>query len=242
MPEAAFDLVIFDCDGVLVDSEMLSAGVLMALMAECGLPITPEMFRADFLGRSFASAAAQAERRFGRPLPDGFQQTYRERLMRQMRADLKPMAGVMALLPKLSCRFCLATSSSPERLAVTLGVTGLAPHFEGLSFTASEVERGKPAPDLFLYAARRMGAEARRSLVIEDSEMGLRAGHAAGMAVWHFSGGAHIQAGYRLPDDLVAQRAVASMAELGAALAELGLCRGGAGGLSSGLSEDGPRK
>ena len=182
-PMPAFDLVIFDCDGVLVDSEMLSAGVLMAQMAECGLPITAEIFRSDFLGRSFAAAAAQAERRFGRPLPDGFQQTYRERLLRQMRAELKPMAGVMELLRSLSCRYCLATSSSPERLAVTLSVTGLAPFFAGVSFTASEVERGKPAPDLFLHAARRMGAEAQRSLVIEDSEMGLRAGHAAGIRV-----------------------------------------------------------
>lgn len=238
-PMPAFDLVIFDCDGVLVDSEMLSAGVLMALMSEHGLPITPEIFRVDFLGRSFASAAAQAERRFGRPLPDGFQQTYRQRLMRRMRADLKPMAGVMELLPKISCRYCLATSSSPERLAVTLGVTGLAPYFAGLSFTAAEVARGKPAPDLFLHAARLMGAEARRSLVIEDSEMGVRSGHAAGMEVWHFAGGSHVQAGYRLPDDVVPHRVVAGMADLGAALAERGLCRGGAGRLSSGLSEDG---
>ncbi|MFM8746999.1 MAG: HAD family hydrolase [Aestuariivirga sp.] len=238
-PMPAFDLVIFDCDGVLVDSEMLSAGVLMALMAEHGLPITPEIFRADFLGRSFANAAAQVERRYGRPLPDGFQQTYRERLLRQMRAELKPMAGVTELLRTLSCRYCLATSSSPERLAVTLGVTGLAPFFTGLSFTASEVERGKPAPDLFLHAARRMGVAASRSVVIEDSEMGLRGAFAAGMTAWHFAGGAHVAAGYRLPEDVVPHRAVASMAGLGEALAELGLCRNGAGRLSSGQSEDG---
>ena len=225
-PMPAFDLVIFECDGVLVDSEMLSAGVLSALMAEHGLPITPEIFRADFLGRSFANASAQVERRFGRPLPAGFQQTYRERLMRQMRVELKPMAGVMALLQSLSCSYCLATSSSPERLALTLEVTGLEPFFRGRSFTASEVERGKPAPDLFLHAARRMGSAAERSVVIEDSEMGLRGAFAAGMAAWHFAGGAHIAAGYRLPADVAPHRAVASMADLRGALGQLGLCRG----------------
>lgn len=241
MPAAqAFDLVMFDCDGVLVDSEMLSAAVLSALMAENGLPITPDIFREDFLGRSFANASAQVERRFGRPLPAGFQQTYRERLMRRIRTELKPMAGAVELLSDLSCSCCLATSSSPERLALTLDVTGLAPFFAGRSFTASEVERGKPAPDLFLHAARRMGVAASRSLVIEDSEMGLRGAFAAGMMSWHFAGGAHVAAGYRLPEDVVPHRVVASMAGLREALAELGLCRSGAGRLSSGLAEDGP--
>lgn len=223
MPD--FDLVVFDCDGVLVDSEMLSAGVLMGMMAEVGLPITAEIFRSDFLGRSFASAAQKAEQRFGRPLPEDFQMRYRQRLLDKMAVDLRPMEGVNGVLSSLSGTYCLATSSSPERLQVSLDVTGLLEFFKGRTFTASEVERGKPAPDLFLHAAARMGTLADRTLVIEDSEMGVRAARAAGMAVWHFAGGAHVKAGYRLPGDVAADRTIRSMEELREALSELGLCR-----------------
>lgn len=218
-------LVIFDCDGVLVDSEMLSAGVLMAMMAEEGFPLSEEAFRSDFLGRSFAAAALRVRERFGRPLPDDFEGRYRDRLFARLAADLRPMEGVTEVLAGLAVPFCLATSSSPRRLALSLATTGLAPYFEGRCFTASEVARGKPAPDLFLHAAARMGVEPARCLVIEDSELGVRAGLAAGMEVWHFAGGCHVRAGYALPDDL-APRRVAGMPELGAALRELGLSSG----------------
>ena len=216
--------VIFDCDGVLVDSEMLSAGVLMEMMAEIELPITSEIFRSDFLGRSFAAAALRAEQRFGRPLPADFQTNYRSRLLRRMAADLQPMTGVRALLQRMRAPYCLATSSSPERLAVSLDVTGLAPFFAGMAFTASQVPHGKPAPDLFLFAAERLGVRPQECLVIEDSEMGIRAAQAAGMAAWHFAGGAHIRAGYRLPGGVVPERRVESMDELAARLAEFDLC------------------
>ncbi|MFO1121905.1 MAG: HAD family hydrolase [Hyphomicrobiales bacterium] len=216
--------VIFDCDGVLVDSEMLSAGVLMGMMAEIGLPITPEVFRGDFLGRSFAAAAQRAELRFGRPLPPDFQMRYRARLLARMKEDLRPMQGVRELLARMRASYCLATSSSPERLALSLSVTGLAPYFANRAYTASEVRNGKPAPDLFLHAAEQLGVAAERCLVIEDSEMGVRAAHAAGMRVWHFAGGAHIAAGYRLPEELVPERRVGSMAELTESFSELGLC------------------
>ena len=224
-PGVAPALVIFDCDGVLVDSEMLSAGVLMTMMAEEGLPITEEIFRGDFLGRSFASAARRAGERFGRPLPEGFEARYRARLFARMAETLQPMDGAIALLGAMAAPFCLATGSSPERLAVTLKVTGLARHFAGRCFTASEVANGKPAPDLFLHAALRMGVEPARCLVIEDSETGVRGARAAGMMVWHFSGGAHVRAGYRLPPGVEAHRGIASMAELAAAFRELGLSR-----------------
>jgi HAD superfamily hydrolase (TIGR01509 family) len=224
MPTSRFSLVIFDCDGVLVDSEMLSAGVLMAMMEEVGLPITPEIFRSDFLGRSFAAAAARAEQRFGRALPDDFQLQYRERLLDRMRVELRAMEGVLDMLPDLRVPYCLATSSSPQRLALSLDVARLKGHFAGRAFTASEVRNGKPAPDLFLHAAARMGADPMKCLVLEDSEMGVRAGLAAGMSVWHFAGGAHVKAGYRLPDDLVPERVVAGMKELREAFNEIGLC------------------
>jgi HAD superfamily hydrolase (TIGR01509 family) len=216
-------LVIFDCDGVLVDSEMLSAGTLMAMLAEEGFSITEEAFRSDFLGRSFAAAAERAARRFGRPLPEGFEARYRLALLDRIRRDLKPMPGAASLLATLEAPFCLATSSSPQRLAVTLAATGLQGFFAGRCFTSAEVERGKPAPDLFLHAAHCMGADPARTLVIEDSEMGVRAGLAAGMTVCHFAGGAHVEAGYRLPDDVRPHLTAASMAELGRVLVKFGL-------------------
>jgi HAD superfamily hydrolase (TIGR01509 family) len=216
-------LVIFDCDGVLVDSEMLSAGILMAMMKAEGFPITEESFRSDFLGRSFASAAARAATRFGRALPGDFEARYRGALLARMEADLKPMAGVTALLQGMRVPFCLATSSSPQRLAVSLRVTGLAERFEGRCFTASEVENGKPAPDLFLHAARRMGADPAACLVVEDSELGVSAGLAAGMTVCHFAGGAHMTAGYRLPPGLAPHHAAGSMQDLARLFAKIGL-------------------
>lgn len=217
------DLVIFDCDGVLVDSEMLSAGVLMGMMREEGFPLTEEAFRADFLGRSFAAAALRAKERFGRALPEDFESRYRDRLFAKLEAELKPMAGVAEVLAALEAPFCLATSSSPRRLALSLRAAGLTRFFEGRCFTASEVQKGKPAPDLFLHAAGRMGADPAHCLVIEDSELGVRAGLAAGMAVWHFAGGCHVLAGYRLPAEVVPHRVVAGMPELGAGFRELGL-------------------
>jgi HAD superfamily hydrolase (TIGR01509 family) len=218
-----FDLVIFDCDGVLVDSEMLSANVLMGMMAEEDLPITVEMFRTDFLGRSFANASEQAAKRFGRPLPDDFQERYRSRLLAEMSQSLQAMDGVQHVLRGLQVPFCLATSSSPQRLALSLSVSGLAVHFEGLCTTASEVAHGKPAPDVFLLASKRMQVPASRCLVVEDSEMGVRAARAAGMAVWHFAGGAHIRSGYALPADVPVDRVVANMAELAEAFGATGL-------------------
>lgn len=218
------ELIIFDCDGVLVDSEMLSADVLMALLAEKGMPITHEIFRNDFLGRSFASASKRTEERFGRQLPSGLLEQYQERLLARMAGELQPMAGVHGALDALAVPYCLATSSNPSRLAHSLSVTGLAARFVGKTFTSSEVRNGKPAPDLCLLAAARMGARPESCLVIEDSEMGVRAALAAGMEVWHFAGGAHIKAGYVLPEGLEVARTVADMIELHDVFRTLGLC------------------
>jgi HAD superfamily hydrolase (TIGR01509 family) len=215
--------VIFDCDGVLVDSEVLSATVLKAMMAEIGLPITDEIFRADFLGRSFASAIARAEARFGRRLPEDMQLRYRERLLAEMRGNLRPMPGVRALLGGMIAPCCLATSSSPQRLSTSLAVTDLAPYFAGRCSTASEVQHGKPAPDLLFLAARRMMAEPERCLVIEDSIMGVEAALNAKMQVIRFMGGSHM----RREDSAETPPSIAEatdMAALRAMLGEAGLC------------------
>jgi HAD superfamily hydrolase (TIGR01509 family) len=219
--------IIFDCDGVLVDSEMLSASVLMGMMAEVGLPITAEIFRNDFLGRSFANAASRAALRFGTPLPEDFQLKYRERLLGRMERELCPMPGVAEMLESVAAPYWLATSSSPQRLELSLRVTRLAPYFAGRFSTASEVQHGKPAPDLLLHAASRAGFEPASCLVIEDSEMGILAAQAAGMEVWHFAGGAHVKAGYKLPDDVKPARTVNDMRELAMMLSAAGLGRKG---------------
>jgi HAD superfamily hydrolase (TIGR01509 family) len=218
-------LVIFDCDGVLVDSEMLSASVLMGMMEEVGLPITDEIFRADFLGRSFASAAQKTEERFGRRMPDDFQLRYRSRLLAKMRGSLKRMDGLQDVLDSLAIPFCLATGSSPERLQVTMDEADLHHYFRGRAYTASLVKNGKPAPDLFLHVAAQMGFEPVECLVIEDSEMGIRAARAANMEVWHFAGGAHVKAGYHLPDEVNPGLTVHTMLALGQAFAEIGICK-----------------
>lgn len=217
------ELVIFDCDGVLVDSEVLSASVLMQMMAEVGMPLTPEIFRNDFLGRSFASAAVRATQRFGRPMPEDFAATYRARLLATMAGNLKAMPGVEKVLEAMIVPFCLATGSSPPRLAVSMAESGLGNFFNGRSFTASMVKNGKPAPDLFLHVAAEMKVDPTGCLVIEDSEMGVSAALAANMQVWHFAGGGHIKAGYCLPIDVVPHRVLDSMPALLDAFHKIGI-------------------
>jgi HAD superfamily hydrolase (TIGR01509 family) len=221
----ALKSIIFDCDGVLVDSEMLSASVLMAMMAEIGLPITTQIFRSDFLGRSFANAALRAAQRFGVPLPEDFQLRYRERLLRRMETELRPMPGVAEMLGAVTAPYWLATSSSPQRLALSLRIAGLDGFFGARVSTATEVAHGKPAPDLFLHAAQSAGFEPSTCLVIEDSEMGIRAARAAGMTVWHFAGGSHIRAGYTLPRDIAPDSVISDMSALRIALVAMGLGR-----------------
>jgi HAD superfamily hydrolase (TIGR01509 family) len=186
-----FDLVIFDCDGVLVDSEIISARMLVEELARLGVQIDLDYVARHFLGRSYPTVMAQIRREFGLDLPAAFEDQYRERLLEGFRRELKVMPGVGAVLDALAVPFCVATSSSPRRAEMSLDLAGLRERIGTRLFTASQVARGKPAPDLFLFAAAQMGADPAKTLVIEDSFTGLRAAHAAGMAVWHFVGGSH---------------------------------------------------
>lgn len=197
-----FDLVIFDCDGVLIDSEVISARMLIAELAHYGVSIDLPYVAQHFLGRSYPIVLKQIREEFGVHLPDGFEADYRARLIAAFRKDLRVMPHVRDAINALSVPYCLATSSSPDRLKQSLDVVGLADLFEGRMTTASEVSKGKPAPDLFLLAAQKMGANPVRCLVVEDSLAGIRAGLAAGMTVWRFTGGTHL-AGMDLsvPDD-----------------------------------------
>lgn len=190
------DLVIFDCDGVLIDSEILSARTLIKLLAEHDVEIDDAYVRGAFLGRSFPTVIGIVKDHFGVTLPSDFETDYRHQLLERFETELRPMEGVVEVLSSLQRPFCLATSSSPPRVTRSLHLTGLYPYFSDAIFTASQVRNGKPAPDLFLYAAAQRGVEKSRCLVIEDSLVGLTAGRAAGMPVVWFSGGSHLRQGY----------------------------------------------
>jgi HAD superfamily hydrolase (TIGR01509 family) len=190
------DLVIFDCDGVLIDSEALSLPVEAAILAEHGFSITVDEIRERYVGHSLASMFADLEKRFDRSLPDGFETMLRQRIEALFEAELAAMDGVAALVDALDCGKCVASSSLPARLRHTLSLVGLYEKFAPHIFSASQVERGKPAPDLFLFAAERMGAAPSRCLVIEDSVAGVHAARAAGMTVLGFCGGGHCGNGH----------------------------------------------
>ncbi len=197
------DLVIFDCDGVLVDSELLSAEVLIGELAALDIAIDRGYVREHFLGRSFPTVARLIAATFERVLPEDFEARYRAALLRRFETELRPTPGVAQLLARLACAACVATSSSPPRVRNALQVTDLARFFGPNVFTASQVAHGKPAPDLFLFAAARMQVPPPRVLVIEDSRPGVIAAQAAGMQVMRYSGGAHLADHVPDPHDAV---------------------------------------
>lgn len=188
-----YDLVIFDCDGVLVDSEGLSARVLMEALDRHGVRFDGAYFRQHMLGRSFSAVVSAVRRDFGVTLPRDFEADFTARLLEVFAAELRTTAGLEPMLDKLALPVCVATSSGPSRTVCVFEITGLASRFGDRVFTASEVANGKPAPDLFLHAAARCGAAPDRCLVLEDSAAGLQAAAAAGMASLHYRGGVHLR-------------------------------------------------
>jgi HAD superfamily hydrolase (TIGR01509 family) len=189
----AFDLVILDCDGVLVDSEVISTHTLLDTLVASGLEVDIDYVRKTYLGRSISVVKEDYLRLTGRDLTASFEADFLARLFAAYRNELSAMAGVKELIASIPGAYCMATSSSIERATLSLELTGLLPFFEGRIFCAAMVARGKPAPDLFLHAARAFDAEPARCLVIEDSEVGLLAGQNAGMTVWRFVGGSHFK-------------------------------------------------
>jgi len=184
------DLIIFDCDGVLVDSEVLSCRCLSEVLASYGITLEVDQALDLFLGRSL-SAVLQHYQALGRPLPVLFATELKAAVRAAFLSSLGPIEGVGAVLQGLRIPRCVASSSDIDRVSFSLTLTGLAAHFGERLYTSQMVERGKPAPDLFLYAAERMQADPHRTLVIEDSVSGVQAAKAAGMAVWGFAGGSH---------------------------------------------------
>jgi HAD superfamily hydrolase (TIGR01509 family) len=187
----ATGLVIFDCDGVLVDSEPISLRLLLETLSAAGVHLTPAEADALFLGRSLASTRETVVREYGVTVTDDALDAMRRALYAAFRAELTPIPHIAAVLDALACPYCVASSSQPERIALSLEVTGLWPRFAGRAFSATMVANGKPAPDLFLFAAETLGYPPAACLVVEDSPAGIQAAKAAGMKVVAFTGGSH---------------------------------------------------
>jgi HAD superfamily hydrolase (TIGR01509 family) len=184
-----FELVILDCDGVLVDSERLAIQVDVRVLAELGWPLSEQEVIDRFVGRSHEVMVAEIEAHLGRRLADGGEDPFQARYRQAFAAGLTPVDGVVEALEQIAIPTCVASSGSHAKMRYTLGLTGLYDRFAGRIFSASEVARGKPAPDLFLYAAGRMGADPAACAVVEDSRYGVEAARAAGMLALGFAGG-----------------------------------------------------
>lgn len=185
-------LIIFDCDGVLVDSEPLAMRVLLETIAAEGVAIEPDAGFRQFLGRSLSTVIDSLNATYGLHLNEAALERMRGNLYALYRRELKPMAGLIDALAEITVPACVASSSQMERIRISLTVTGLIDRFEPAIFSAAMVPHGKPAPDLFLYAADAMLTDPADCLVIEDSPAGIVAAKRAGMRVFAFLGGGHI--------------------------------------------------
>lgn len=188
-------VVIFDCDGVLVDSERLAARAMCNVLAGAGLSISPDELMRFCVGLSQRDILAAVADRLGRPVPEAVMPALWPATRALFAAELAAMPGVAEVLHALELPVAVASSSPPERIAFSLERAGLHGHFGDNVFSSAMVARGKPAPDLFLHAARRMGVPAASCVVVEDSIAGTLAARAAGMRVLGFVGGSHSDAG-----------------------------------------------
>jgi HAD superfamily hydrolase (TIGR01509 family) len=182
-------LLIFDCDGVLVDSEPIAVRIDVEMLAEVGVTMTAEEVIERFVGRSPEVIVAETEARLGRRMPEGWFARGEARIREAYATELQPVPGIVEALGAIEDPVCVASSSGHENLRYKLELTGLYERFAPHIFSATEVANGKPAPDLFLHAASRMGAAPEDCVVIEDSRYGVEAARAAGMDVCGYAGG-----------------------------------------------------
>jgi HAD superfamily hydrolase (TIGR01509 family) len=190
------DLVIFDCDGVLVDSEVISCRAHAATLTRHGYPITEDEVLERFLGRSMRQSIREVETELGERLPDNFHSQVYAEIFRQFAISLQATPHMAETLARIEEPVCVASSGPPEKISTSLNHVGLYDRFAPHIFSAVQVRNGKPAPDLFLFAAEQMRAVPARCLVIEDSLAGIEAALAAGMTVLGFHGGSHCGPGY----------------------------------------------
>jgi HAD superfamily hydrolase (TIGR01509 family) len=190
------NLIIFDCDGVLVDSETISCRAHAEVLSRHGYPITQEQVFDRFLGRSTRQANSEVEAELGRALPDDFHVQLQDEQFRSFETDLEAVPHIHSALDAIVQPVCVASSGSQQRMRLTLGRTRLYDRFAPNIFSSSQVVNGKPAPDLFLFAASKMNAAPERCIVIEDSVAGISGAVAAGMTVLGFHGGSHCRSGH----------------------------------------------
>jgi HAD superfamily hydrolase (TIGR01509 family) len=193
---SSVQLIIFDCDGVLVDSEVISCRAHAETLTRHGYEITSEQVLDRFLGRSMRQATLEVEAELGRRLPEDFQAQVYAEIFRLFAASLQATPHIEAALATISLPVCVASSGPPEKISASLNRVGLYDRFTPNIFSAVQVRNGKPAPDLFLYAAAEMQTAPAQCLVIEDSVAGIAAAVAAGMPVLGFHGGSHCRPGY----------------------------------------------
>lgn len=183
-----YQLVIFDCDGVLVDSERITNAIFAEMLATLGLPSSHDFVLDHFVGRSMATCERLVRELLGAEPPAGLWERYRERSVAALQRDLVAVDGITEALEQLTVPWCVASSGGHDKMRTTLGITGLLPRFEGRLFSATEVAHGKPAPDLFLHAAERCGVHPSACLVVEDAPAGIEGAKAAGMRACGYTG------------------------------------------------------
>ncbi|WP_326615702.1 HAD family hydrolase [Streptomyces decoyicus] len=189
MTQSPVELVIFDCDGVLVDSERICIKVDAMIMADLGCTFTEAEIIERFVGSSTEVYTAAVEERLGRSLEKGWQQQYEHLYDAAFEAELTAVDGIAEALGRLTTAVCVASNGDHAGIRRSLEIADLTGHFEDHIFSATDVRRGKPAPDLFQHAARSMGVQPERCAVIEDSAYGVQAARAAGMRAFGYCGG-----------------------------------------------------
>lgn len=184
------ELVIFDCDGVLVDSDRISLRVQAEWISALGLKTSYEDCVRDFLGLGMPATLRIISERLGRPLPSGWEEGLDAAVREAFRNELRPVPGVVEALDEIDLPTCIASSGSHKKMRFTLGLTGLWDRFAGRIYSSEEVQRGKPAPDLFLHAASRMSTPPHQCVVVEDSPFGVAGARAAGMSALGYAAAA----------------------------------------------------
>jgi HAD superfamily hydrolase (TIGR01509 family) len=214
-------LVIFDCDGVLIDSEPIACAIMSAVLTENGFPLTEDDIH-GFIGQSGKDTQAAVEKRFGKPFPADIRQRFHDAYRRRLDADAMPaIKGVAELIDALATPACVASNSSHDYLRMVLGSAQLIARFPERLFSSYDVARPKPHPDLFEHAARTLGGLAHDCIVIEDSVHGVTAGVAAGMRVIGFCGGGHCRPGHN--ERLIAVGAETVCADMNEVARHLGI-------------------
>ena len=187
MNKKPYDLVIFDCDGVLVDSEVITCRVFSNMLNELGITISIDDVFERFVGKSMAQCLQMIAGLMTRDVPEDFVSRFHARTTAALKSELTAVPGIELALEAIRIPYCVASNGTHEKMQVTLGITRLLPKFKDRLFSVSEVARGKPFPDVFLHAARKLGAAPSSCAVIEDTATGVSAGVAAGMTVYGYS-------------------------------------------------------